>query len=298
MAHFHVIVGADDRLAAPVVRKIRPADLKDVLARGLDDFAAMPSHAIFLCLIYPIVGFIFGRLAFGYNVLPLLYPLMSGFALVGLLAAIGLYELSRRREQGLDTSWTHAFDVLRSPSIGAIVAVGILLMLIFLAWLATAQALYETLFGPLPPQSMAQFADDVLHTAAGRTLILAGNGIGFLFALLVLIISVVSFPVLLDRDLGAAEAIWTSIRAVAANPLTMALWGLIVVGLLVIGSLPLFFGLAVVMPLLGHSTWHLYRKVVEPSTALPHDMPHLPKGGRYAADFPVVLWPWARDKRS
>ena len=295
MAQFHVIAGADDSPVTVPIRKIRPADLKDVLARGFNDFAAMPSHAIFLCLIYPIIGFALGRLAFGYNVLPLLYPLMSGFALLGPLAALGLYELSRRREQGLDTSWTHAFDVLRSPSIGAIAALGILLMLIFLLWLASAQAIYESLFGPLPPELLAQFANEVFSTQAGRTLAIAGNGVGFLFALLVLIISVVSFPLLIDRDAGAAVAIWTSVRAVAANPLTMALWGVIVAALLVIGSLPFFLGLAVVMPVLGHSTWHLYRKVVEPSHEPHHNVPRPSKGRRYAADFPAVLFPWARD---
>jgi uncharacterized membrane protein len=263
MAHIHVINGATDSPVNLTVRKIGLVDLKDALARGLEDFAAMPTHVIFIGLLYPIVGFILARLAFGYDVLPLLYPLATGFALVGPLAAVGLYELSRRREQGLDTHWTHVFDVRKSASIGAIVALGILLMLIFLAWLATAQAIYQSLFGVLAPSSITSFAHDVLTTDTGWSLIVLGNGIGFLFAVLVLVISVVSFPLLLDRDVGAAVALWTSVRAVAANPVPMAVWGLIVAILLVIGSLPFFFGLAIVVPLLGHSTWHLYRKVVD-----------------------------------
>jgi hypothetical protein len=119
-----------------------------------------------------------------------------------------------------------------------------------------------------------------------------GNGIGFLFALAVLIISVVSFPLLLDRNVSAIEAVLTSVRAVAANPVPMAIWGLIVAGLLIIGSLPFFIGLAVVVPVLGHSTWHLYRKVVEPDPNASHE--HLPalKSGRrhYAAQFPAALF--------
>lgn len=262
MAQFHVIAGAGAAPAHPEIRSIGLHDLKDAVARGIDDFAAMPSHAVFLCLIYPIVGFVLGAMAFGYAVLPLLFPLMTGFALVGPFAAIGLYELSRRREAGLDTDWTHVFDVLRSPSIGAIAALGVLLMLIFLSWLATAQAIYQSLFGILAPDSIFQFATDVVTTSAGWQLIVLGCGTGFLFALLVLAISVVSFPLLLDRDVGAAVAITTSVRAVWANPAPMAAWGLFVAAMLAIGSLPFFIGLAIVMPVLGHSTWHLYRKVV------------------------------------
>jgi uncharacterized membrane protein len=265
MAHIHIINGAIDSPVRLDVRKIGLADIWDALKRGLDDFATMPSHMIFLGLIYPIVGFVLFRMAFGYDVLPLLYPLATGFALVGPLAAVGLYELSRRREQGRDTHWTHVFDVRRSPSIGAIAALGVLLMLIFLAWLATAQAIYQSLFGVLAPSSFTGFVRDVLTTDAGWKLILAGNAAGFVFALVVLVISVVSFPLLLDRDAGAAVALWTSVRAVAANPLPMAVWGLIVAVLLVIGSLPFFLGLALVVPILGHSTWHLYRKVVTSS---------------------------------
>jgi uncharacterized membrane protein len=112
-----------------------------------------------------------------------------------------------------------------------------------------------------------------------------------------LTISVVSFPLLLDRDVGAAVALLTSVRVVLANPLTMALWGLIVVALLVIGSLPMFIGLAVTLPLLGHATWHLYRKAVEPGSAPRAEYQPREKGPRYAADFPAVLWPWVRQDR-
>src|SRR6516164_7763068 len=114
MAFSNIFLGAGTRPAHPVVRKIGLADLRDALAKGADDFYAMPTHAIFLCIIYPFVGFALARLAFGYSILPLLYPLASGFALVGPIAALGLYELSRRREAGLDTSAARAFNVFES----------------------------------------------------------------------------------------------------------------------------------------------------------------------------------------
>lgn len=265
MAQFHVIAGGDTVPSHPVVRRIRLADLKDALSKGFDDFWAMPSHLVFLGLIYPIAGVCLAGLTFSNNALPLLYPLVSGFALLGPFAAVGLYEVSRRRELGLETTWQHAFDVLRSPSIPSILALGVLLMVIFLAWMATARSLYESLFGPLAPASYMQFLNEVLTTSHGWKLIVWGNAIGFVFAVVVLSISVVSFPLLLDRDVGLAVAVQTSIRAVTANPIPMAAWGLIVTGLLVLGFLPLLVGLAVVMPVLGHATWHLYRKVVEPA---------------------------------
>jgi len=247
----------------PVVRRIGIGDLRQVLARGFDDFAAYRTDVIFICAVYPLAGLFLARLAFGYEMLPLLFPIASGFALVGPVAAVGLYEMSRRREQGAEVTWAEAFRVVRSPSFGAIIVLGLLLMAVFLVWLAVAAGIYDATLGPKPPESITAFVHDVLSTSAGYTLIGVGVGVGFLFALLVLAISVVSFPLLLDRDVGLVVAIWTSLRAVAMNPAPMAVWGLIVAGSLVLGSIPLLLGLIFVMPVLGHATWHLYRKVVE-----------------------------------
>jgi uncharacterized membrane protein len=294
MASSHILLGASLNPARPVVRHIMPADLLQALARGLNDFSAMPSHAVFLCLIYPLLGLWLISLTSGYSMLPLAFPLAAGFALVGPLAAIGLYELSRRREAGLDTTSSHAFEVLRSPSLGAIVVLGVLLMAIFLIWLAVAEAIYVANFGYAAPASIYHFIEDVLTTTPGWRLIVVGTGVGFVFAALVLTISAISFPLLLDRDVGAAVALFTSIRVVVANPLTMALWGLIVAALLVIGSLPLFLGLTVVMPVLGHATWHLYRKAVEPDPSSQLEYRPRERAPRYAADFPAALFPTRR----
>jgi uncharacterized membrane protein len=297
MAQPDVILPAEPTNDLPVVRSIGLADLRAALANGLEDFRAMPTHVVFLSLIYPIVGLALAGATFGYDVVPLLYPLAAGFALIGPFAAIGLYELSRRRELGLDTSWKHAFDVIHSPSLPAIVALGVLLLVIFAIWLAVAQALYVASFGQDEPTTLIAFARNVLTTQEGYNLIIVGNAVGFLFAVLAFSLSVVSFPLLLDRHVGAAVAIITSVKAILRNPLTMAIWGLFVAGALAIGSLPFFIGLAVVMPVLGHSTWHLYRRVVEPDlTSRPGFQPR-PKGRRYAADFPASLFaPSKRDE--
>jgi uncharacterized membrane protein len=292
MTHGHALTGAESSPGPLVIRTIGVMDLKDALARGMSDFLAMPTHALFLCLIYPVVGLFLARVSLGHDVLSLLFPLAAGFALLGPFAAVGLYELSRQREQGLDPSWQDAFDVLHLPSRGAIAALGVLLLAIFVLWVAVAEAIYVANFGHEPAASIPNFVRQVFTTPAGWMLIIVGNGIGFLFALAVLIISVVSFPLLLDRDVGAVAAMRTSVRAVAANPVPMAIWGLIVAGLLIIGSLPFFVGLAVVVPVLGHSTWHLYRKVVEPDPSARHDHLPAPKSGRrrYAAQFPAALF--------
>jgi uncharacterized membrane protein len=294
MANSHILVGASTNPLQPVVRRISTSDLYYALARGYDDFAAFPSHALFLCVIYPVVGILLIGWTFGtLSLLPLAIPIAAGFALVGPVAAIGLYELSRRREAGLDSSPSHVFDVLHSPSLSGIITLSLLLMAIYLIWLVVAQALYNVIFGYAAPASIEQFISDLLTTPRGWTLIFVRWGIGFLFAALVLSISAISFPLLLDRDVGAAVAMHTSLRVMAANPLPMALWGLIVAALLVIGSIPFFVGLAVVLPVLGHATWHLYRRTVEPD---PHSHPdyqplaykHL---RRSAADFPVAVIP-------
>ena len=254
MSQFDVTVGPDSTPVHPGVRKIGPADLKDALAKGIDDFLAMPSSHVFLGLIYPIAGLCLA----GYALL------MAGFALVGPFAGIGLYEMSRCRELGLDTSWEHAFDVVRSHSIFSILSLGLLLLVIFACWEFTAQSLYVTLFG-LPPESFTQIITNFFDTPHGWKLIGFGTAIGFVFAVVALSISVVSFPLLLDRDGGVPMAVQTSVRAVWENPVAMALWGLIVAAVLATGFLLLFVGLAVAVPLLAHSSWHLYRRVVEPA---------------------------------
>lgn len=248
--------------AVPEVRRIGLADLKAALESGLADFTANRTDVMFICLIYAVIGIVLARLAFGYEMLPLLFPLAAGFALIGPVAAIGLNEMSRRREQGAPVTWVDAFGVLRSPSIGAIAQLGVLLLAIFVLWLLVANVIYAAIFGPAPPRSATVFIHDVFTTGAGWTLIGVGVGVGFLFAVAVLAISVVSFPLLLDRPVRVETAVRTSIRAVLANPGTMAVWGLIIAGGLVIGSIPFFLGLAIVMPVLGHATWHLYRRVV------------------------------------
>ena len=250
-------------LDLPAVRRIGIQDLKIALEKGLDDFWAMPSHLVFFALIYPALGLLLARLAVGYDVLPLVFPLVAGFALLGPVAATGLYALSARREQGHESTWKDAWGVLRSPSFPSIAALGLVLMAIFIVWLYTAQSIYIWNFGYAQPESPETFLRQVLTTPQGHALILQGCFAGFLFAVLVLAISIVSFPIMIDRNVGPIVAVLTSIRATLRNPVMVALWGLIVTAGLIVGSAPALVGLILTMPILGHASWHLYRRIVE-----------------------------------
>jgi uncharacterized membrane protein len=249
--------------ADPAVRRIGAADLWSALSKGYADFMDTPTHLLFLGAIYPIVGFMAARAASGGALLPLLYPLVAGLSLMGPFVALGIYELSRRREQGLPVSWVNAFDVLRSPALGSIALLGVLLCAIFVAWLFAAHAVYRVTMGETLPDSLRDLLVLTVTTSAGWSLILLGHAVGLLFAVAVLTLTVVSFPLLLDRGVAPLVAVRTSVRAVCRNPIPMAYWGLIVAVSLFLGCLPFFIGLAVVMPVLGHATWHLYRRLVE-----------------------------------
>lgn len=249
--------------SAPQVRRISIIDVKDALKGGIDDFRAMPTHILFLGVIYAVLGIVLVRITFNYGMLQLVFPLIAGFAIAGPITAVGLYELSRRRAHGLETDWWHMFDVIRSPSFGAILAFGLILLATFGIWLAAASKIYDLTFGAAPT-SIAQFLTELFTTAHGWGLIIVGNGVGVVFGVVVLMISVVSLPMLVDRPVGFIIALVTSVKAVMTNPVPMIVWGLIVWGSLLIGSIPFFVGLAIVLPVLGHATWHLYTKVVEP----------------------------------
>lgn len=268
---FHVYFGPEALHTRVRLRKIEPRDCIAALREGLDDFLTMRTHGFFVAISYAIAGIVLVGLSSFRNALQLVFPLAAGFALVGPFVAIGLYEMSRRREKGLTASWRDAFAVTRSPALASILALGFLLLVIFAIWIGVAQLLYAWLYGPKPPAAALPFLGDVLTTARGWALILIGGVIGFCFAALALCLSVVSFPLMLDRDVGLVPAVVASLRTARDNPAAVALWGLIVAAALILGSIPLFIGLAIVMPVLGHATWRLYRRAIERDPA--HEVP-------------------------
>ena len=246
------------------IRKIGMNDLWRALKEGFNDFNANPTFVMFLFLYYPLFALLLTLVLIGQNLLHLAFPMVAGFTLLGPVVSVFLFEMSRRRESGLSVSWSSGFGFVRTASFAPIAALSVAMMVLYVAWLFMAQFIYFGLFGAVPPESISDFVTQVFTTRRGGALIVYGNAVGFIFAVVALAISVVAFPLLLDRPVSFATAIATSIRAVNSNPVTMAIWGLIVVVLLAAGSMVFLIGLAVVLPVLGHGTWHLYRKLVEP----------------------------------
>ena len=272
---FHVYFGPNTLTLSPKLRRIEPADCFAALAEGFDDALEMPTYPAFLGVFYALAGVALVSLSSFANALQLAFPLAAGFALVGPFVAVGLYEMSRRREQGLEADWRDAFAVVRSPALPSILALGVLLFAIFAAWIDAAQVLYVRLYGPDPPAAAIPFFHDVLTTSRGWLLVITGGSIGFCFAALALCLSVISFPLMLNRNIGLLPAIAASLRLSRECPMAVALWGLTVAATLVVASLPLFIGLAVAMPTLAHAAWRLYRRAVEPAARIE---PHFEQG--------------------
>ncbi|WP_084327745.1 DUF2189 domain-containing protein [Salinarimonas rosea] len=247
----------------PAIRDLPPRDVIVALQEGFADFQAKPSHLFFLALFYPLFGLVLGLAVFSDAGLSLVFPLVAGFALVGPVAAIPLYESSRRLETGEDCAWIECLDALRRPGVTSIVLIAILLGVLFVLWLAAAQTIWAATWGGPAPAAPFAFLGEALTTPRGWALIVVGHAVGFVFAALAFAIGVVSLPMLVDRDVGAGVALATSFAAVRRNPKSMALWAAIVAGLLVLGSIPLLVGLVVVMPVLGHATWRIYRRAVD-----------------------------------
>lgn len=251
-----------DHMAPPRIRELTNDDIRYALRAGWEDFKAMRSDVMAIVMLYPVIGVVTALLAFHANMAHYIFPVAAGFALIGPVAAIGLYELSRKREVDGHANWGDALAVLGSPAITPILVLGLYLLAIFIIWMVAANLVFAATLGTAPYPTIQAFVSDLFNTSQGLWMIIIGMLVGCVFAGIVLMVSIVSFPLLLHRNVGLPTAVMTSIKVSEKSPRVVATWGLIVASLLLLGSIPLFLGLIVAFPLLGHATWHLYRRAV------------------------------------
>ncbi len=246
----------------PEIREIGTADLNWALAEGWRDFRAKRGDLLFAGFIYPVICVAAILMTVNDPLLPLLFPLVAGVSIAGPAVASGFYELARRREEGLDASWRHFLNPVRGRSRLALTVLTLMLAVLFFAWLTTAYVIYVTIFAGLEPMHLNAFFARLFTTPEGWALIAVGNLAGLSFAVVTLVTSAISFPMVVDKPVDASTAIMTSLTVASVNPGAMLRWGLRIAVLLALGTIPFGIGLAVVLPWLGYSTWHLYTRAV------------------------------------
>lgn len=244
------------------IRKIGLGDLWQSLREGYKDYGAKPSPILMVILFYFLFALLFTLFAFGEQLRYLAFPVVAGFTLIGPPVAVNFFEMSRRRERGQELHWRATFRFIHTCSFAPILALSIVMSLLFVAWLYLAELIYFSLFAATPPTSLADFITQLFSTRHGGALIFYGNFVGFLFAFAAMAISVVSFPLTLDKPVTSFTAVSVSIKAFTTNFYVLAVWGMVVVALMALGAALFLIGLSVTLPILGHATWHLYRKII------------------------------------
>jgi uncharacterized membrane protein len=252
---------------APTIRTITVDDITASLREGADDFRAMPAFGMAIGLFYALGGMAIVALVFSYGMPVLAFPMLAGFALIGPFAAMGLYEASRRRDMGQSVGVGDIFAVRRATTTANVMFLGFILLFALFVWTRIALLIYALFFG-LQPLAFGDLITAVFTTVDGFAFLLLGNAVGAAFAFIVFSITVVSFPYMLEKDVDPVTAVALSVSAVAKNVMPLAGWALFVAVALVASWTPFFLGLIVVLPVLGHATWRLYKRmIVHPETA-------------------------------
>ncbi|MFN3614352.1 MAG: DUF2189 domain-containing protein [Rubrimonas sp.] len=247
---------------APRIRRITVDDITAALREGADDFRAMPAFGMAIGLLFALGGMAMMIAAYSLDMIVLAFPMLAGFALIGPFAAMGLYEASRRRDAGQSVSLGDIFNVRRATSTVNVFFLGFILLFALFVWLRVALLIFALFYG-LNSLPLDALLADIFTTARGFTFLLVGNAVGAAFAMVVFSITVVSFPYMLEKDVDPVTAVALSVSCVARNLVPLMGWAVFVGVALAVSWAPFFLGLIVVLPVLGHATWRLYRRMIE-----------------------------------
>ena len=253
---------APQKYEMPQVRKIGFSDLREVLGLGWRDFMRAPKFGMFFGGIYALGGllifYVFMKLKLGM----LVFPMVFGFALIGPFIASGLYEVSRRLEKGTPLVWSEVLGVCWNQHRRELGWMAFVMLFIFWIWMYQSRTLVAVFFGTKGFATLPGFLEAVFTTSTGATFLLVGTLVGATISMILFTLTVISCPILLERDVDFVTAMITSVRAVTTSPIVMLSWGAFVVLAVIISAIPAFLGLLIVLPVLGHATWHLYKRVV------------------------------------
>ena len=253
----------------PKVRDVTFPEIVNAAGRGMADFRKARFKSAFFGFVYALGGIAVFLSATFLQMPWITYPLATGFLLLGPFAAVGLYEISRRLEAGEPLAFGEILSVMYAQRSREIGWMSFVVLFFFICWMYQVRLLLALFLGFEPIDTYASFLNTIFTTGPGLMFLLVGHVVGAILSAVLFSLSVISFPILLDRDVDFITAMIASVQTVVKNPFAMLGWAAIVVILLIVGSLPMFLGLIVILPVLGHTTWHLYRLAIVPEEEKP-----------------------------
>ena len=263
MAEENKAAGAAPRPPAmPQVNRIGFTDLAEVLRSGLSDFARAPQYGLFFGGVYAAGGIIIALSLTIWHIPWMIYPVAIGFPLIGPFVAVGLYEVSRRLDAGQPLVWREILGVIWLQRQRELAWMAFVMLFVFWVWMYQVRLLVAIILSRMSFSTLDRFIEVVFTTPQGWTFLAVGHVVGAVLALVLFSITVISIPLLLDRESDFVTAMITSVKTVMSNPVPMVIWGIFVTLAVIASSVPLFAGLLVTLPVLGHATWHLYKKAV------------------------------------
>ncbi len=244
------------------VRKAQFEDLRIALGQGWADFRSAPKFGLFFGAVFAVGGLLLVWFTFILDLTWMIYPLVIGFALIGPFIATGLYEVSRRLQADKELGWKEVLLVIIDQHRRELGWMAFVTLFVFWVWMYQARTIFVIFFGSKGFATLDGFLTALLTTESGWWFLLVGHAVGAVISLVLYSLTVISCPLLLDRDVDFVTAMLTSVRTVLASPAIMLGWGVFVVLIVLLSAIPAFAGLLIALPILGHATWHLYQRLI------------------------------------